>query len=256
MGKSLLINVDDIGIYPEAVRAAIEAIEYGAAALGSVMVVCSGSEMALAALGERPEIPIGVHLTLTRDFRDWAWAPLTRGKSIQHNGSLAPIDLRDELLSHARTKEVADEFRAQLEKALAAGLQVTHLDWHCLADGGREDIFDATLSLAREHQIELRAWTDYGRRQLTSHGHIAQDQPFIDSFSLPTEGKLERLVELIKRLPAGFSEWAVHPARYNPDDAGSSVRLADYDALTAPELLQALDDNGVTVLGYGTYPRA
>ena len=45
-----------------------------------------------------------------------------------------------------------DTFRlsgeAQIETVLAAGLAPTHLDWHCLRDGGRPDVFDLTRGLA------------------------------------------------------------------------------------------------------------
>ncbi|MBT2520159.1 ChbG/HpnK family deacetylase [Arthrobacter sp. ISL-28] len=108
------------------------------------------------------------------------------------------IDHRTELLAQARTDDVAVEFRAQLEKALEAGIRVTHLDWHCLADGGREDIFDATLHLAEEYHVELRAWTDYGRQQLSSHGRVAHNQPFLDSFSVPIDDKLQHLIDAVR----------------------------------------------------------
>jgi hypothetical protein len=48
-----------------------------------------------------------------------------------------------ELLARARLDEVEHEFRAQVD----AGLTSSHLDWHCLADGGREDILDLTVAL-------------------------------------------------------------------------------------------------------------
>ncbi|MBT2512192.1 ChbG/HpnK family deacetylase [Arthrobacter sp. ISL-30] len=207
--------------------------------------------MALTTLRDHTEIHVGVHLTLTRDFPDWAWSPLTEGGSIQRDGLLAPIDHRTELLAQARTDDVAVEFRAQLEKALEGGIRVTHLDWHCLADGGREDIFDATLQLAEEYQVELRAWTDYGRRQLSSHGRVAQNQPFLDSFSVPIDDKLQHLVDAVRQLPQGLSEWAVHPAGYNPRDEGSKVHSSDYDVLMSPAFRQALEDNEITVTGYG-----
>jgi chitin disaccharide deacetylase len=51
-----------------------------------------------------------------------------------------------------------------------AGLTPTHLDWHCLADGGRADIFDVTLMLADEYGIAVRAWLEPARRKLRDRG--------------------------------------------------------------------------------------
>ncbi len=251
MRRILLVNVDDIGIYPQAVEPAIDAIADGIAASGSVMTVCSGSNHALAVLAARPDIPVGVHLTLTQDLASWQWAPLTSGASIQRDGLLAPIEQRDNLLVRARIDDVVAEFRAQIDKALDADVHLTHLDWHCLADGGREDIFDATLDLADEYQIGIRAWTDHGRGQLRARGRVTQDQPFLDSFSVPVDGKLEFLLDLVRHLPAGLTEWAVHPAGYNPDDPGAAVRYSDREALLSPVLRQALADEQITVIGHG-----
>lgn len=203
MGRDLIINVDDIGVHEGAVEAAVEAITDGIAASGSIMTVCEGTAAALELLADRPEVPVGVHLTLTRDFPEWRWAPLTSGPSIQDGGFLLSIDHRERLLARAVAGDVAAEFRAQIEVVLDAGLHPTHLDWHCLADGGREDIFDLTLSLANEYELGIRAWTERARRRLRATGRTAQDQPFLDSFSIPIPDKERHLLERIERSRVG-----------------------------------------------------
>jgi chitin disaccharide deacetylase len=250
MARNLILNVDDIGIHNGAVEVAVEAITDGLAASGSVMAVCEGTAAALALLADRPAVPVGVHLTLTRDLPEWKWAPLTPGPSIQDGGLFLPIDHRKRLLAQATASDIAAEFRAQIEVVLKAGVQPTHLDWHCLADGGREDIFDLTLALANEYHLGIRAWTEHGREQLQASGRTAQDHPFLDSFALPISGKEDHLLEQIRHLPVGLSEWAVHPAAANPADPGSRVRVSDHRALMSSELRRAIQDEGITVLGY------
>lgn len=250
MQRTLLINADDIGIYPEAVQPAVETITDGIAASGSVMTVSSGSDLALSVLAAQPDVPVGVHLTLTRDFPCWRWAPLTGGTSIQRDGLLAPIEQREALLAQARTDHIVTEFRAQIEKALAAGLRPTHLDWHCLADGGRDDIFDATLDLAEEYEIGIRAWTSHGRSRVHASGRVPQDHPFLDSFAAPTNGKIPYLLDQIRDLPQGLTEWAMHPAGHNSDDPGALVRTSDYEALISSLLRTALRDEQVNVIGH------
>lgn len=250
MARDLIINVDDIGIHERAVEAAVEAITDGIAASGSLMTVCEGTAAALELLADRPKTPVGVHLTLTRDLPESRWAPLTSGPSIQDGGILLPIDQRERLLAQATAGDIAAEFRTQIEVVLEAGLRPTHLDWHCLADGGREDIFDLTLALANEYHLGIRAWTERGREQLRAVGRIAQDQPFLDSFAIPIPDKEEHLLEQIRHLPVGLSEWAVHPAAPNSADPGSSVRVSDYRALMSPALRRAIQDEDVTVLGH------
>jgi predicted glycoside hydrolase/deacetylase ChbG (UPF0249 family) len=251
VSRELIINVDDIGIYSGAVAAAIVTISDGVAASGSVMAVCPGTAAALEFLRDRPEVPVGVHLTLTADFPETPWHALTAGASISEDGRLLGIDQRERLLAQAEAGEVQVEFRAQIEKVLAAGVQPTHLDWHCLADGGREDIFELTLALAQEYGTGIRAWTDESRSALRSRGLPAQDQPFLDSFALPLVLKEAVFLDRIRRLPDGLSEWAMHPAEPDPDDPGGQVRLTDHELLLAASTRQVLHEEDILVRGYG-----
>ena len=65
---------------------------------------------------------------------------------------------RAALLAAAKLNEVERELRAQIEAVVDVGLAPTHLDWHCLADGGRADILDLTMALAQEYALAARVW--------------------------------------------------------------------------------------------------
>lgn len=250
MPRQLIINVDDIGIHPGPVAAAVETIAHGVAASGSVMAVCAGTAPALELLADRPGVPVGVHLTLTADL-PVPWSALTVGASISDDGRLVGIAHREQLLARAEAGEVKAEFRAQIETVLGAGVRPTHLDWHRLADGGREDIFDLTLALADEYGTGIRAWTDAGRATLRGRVLPAQDQPFLDSFAVPLADKQAVLLERLRRLPDGLSEWALHPATARPEDEGAQVRLTDHEFLLAAVTRRVLDEEDIAVTGYG-----
>jgi hypothetical protein len=94
---------------------------------------------------------------------------------------------------------------------LAAGLRPTHLDWHSLRIGGRADIFDLMLRLARESGLALRVAGRSWIEKLQSRGFPTNDYDFLDSYSLDPANKAGRYAELLRELPAGLSEWAVHP---------------------------------------------
>jgi predicted glycoside hydrolase/deacetylase ChbG (UPF0249 family) len=194
---------------------------------------------------------VGIHLTVTADFPDSPWSPLTAGSSIQEDGRLLGIERREQLLAQAVASDVKAEFRAQIEVLLGAGIRPTHLDWHCLADGGRDDIFDLTLELAVEYGVGIRAWTDHGRAAVRSRGRTAQNQPFLDSFAAPVEARWEWFLDRIRELPGGLTEWAMHPAQPTTFDKGSGVRVSDHELLLSASIRQALDDEEITVLGHG-----
>lgn len=213
------------------------------------MTPCPRARAVLEVLPERPQVPVGVHLALTADFPAAAWAPLTAGPSLQEGGYLMGVEHRKRLLTRAVASEVEAEFRAQIGAALAAGIQPTHLDWQCLAAGGRKGIFDLFWALAEEYSTALRTWGGHGHAALRGLGRTEQDQPFLDSFTLPVEGKQERVLAMIRALPPGISEWAFHPAGPHAADAGSEVRASDHDVLMAPATRQALQDETITMIG-------
>ena len=166
-----------------------------------------------------------------------------------------------ELLAQARLDEVELEFRAQIDAVLDAGLAPTHLDWHCLADGGRDDIFDLTVALAGEYGLAVRAWLEPGRRKLRQRGLPVVDHDFLDSFSLDLDGKAARYAQLLRDLPVGLSEWAVHPGLGNEesqaiDPGGWRVRRTDYEFLTSPQARELLQQEGIAVIDYRAIQQA
>ena len=251
--RVLLVNADDFGIYPAANAAVIDAIDHGIAASCSVMVLGPGAPDALRMLADRPDIAFGVHLTLVTDFPDQQWRIRTSGRSLlDATGRMFGSDDRAGLLRSARIDEVEAEFRAQLEVVLEAALTPTHLDWHCLADGGRADIFDVTLMLADEYGIAVRAWLEPARRRLRARGLPVVDHDFLDSFSIERPGKAARYVQLLRDLPAGLTEWAVHPALANADDSSSWVRRTDHEFLVSAQAREVVEEEGITVIGWST----
>jgi predicted glycoside hydrolase/deacetylase ChbG (UPF0249 family) len=251
--RVLLVNADDFGIYPAANAAVIDAIDHGIAASCSVMVLGPGAPEALRMLADRPDVAFGVHLTLVTDFPDQRWKTRTHGRSLlDASGRMFGSDDRTGLLRSARIDEVEAEFRAQIEVVLDAGLTPTHLDWHCLADGGRADIFDVTLMLADEYGIAVRAWLEPARRELRDRGLPVVDHDFLDSFSIERPGKAARYVQLLRDLPAGLTEWAVHPAFADAGDSSSWVRQTDHEFLVSGQAREVVEEEGITVIGWST----
>ena len=139
----LILNCDDFGLH-EAVNAGVlDAIENGVATSCSLMAPCPAAADAIALLRQRPHVRFGVHLALIHDSDRYVWGPCAAKAGVLSLldpaiGELftdAPINRR-RLLGQARLKDVERELRAQLESVVGAGLCPTHLDWHCLGDGG------------------------------------------------------------------------------------------------------------------------
>src|SRR5215472_13657177 len=172
--RLLIVNSDDFGMYPAVNTAVVESIELGIASSCSLMVPCPAAQQAMRLLGRKPGIDFGIHLTLTCDSDRNRWGPVAARELVpsllDETGELFTPDQAPQLLGRARLDEVELEFRAQIYAVAGTGLQPTHLDWHCLADGGRGDIFDLTVALATEYGLAVRAWRPHIARQARPHG--------------------------------------------------------------------------------------
>lgn len=261
--RVLIVNCDDLGMHESVNAAVVEAIEEGIAGSASLMVPCPAAEQAMQLLGRRPSIPFGIHLTLTRDGRGHRWAPVTPAADVPSlvdgEGLLFTSAAAPQLLAQARIEDVERELRAQIDVVARRGLRPTHLDWHVLADGGRRDILDLTVALARDHGLAARVWLDPGREQARGRGLPVVDHDFLDSFALPVAGKAERYVQALRALPAGLSEWAVHPAvgEETPAEAdlGWAVRRSDHAFLCSRRARRVIDDEGIVVIDHRALQR-
>jgi predicted glycoside hydrolase/deacetylase ChbG (UPF0249 family) len=256
--RLLIINADDFGMYPSVNNAVLQSIENGIAGSCSLMPPCPGARQALQLLQERPHIRFGIHLTLVCDFASYHWQPLAAAHKVPSlldgNGRMFSPDAKAQLLAQAQLNEVELELRCQIEAVLATGLAPTHMDWHCLADGGREDIFDLGLALAEEYRLAARVWLARGRQEARQLNLPVVDHEFLDSFSLDVETKATRYRQLFRELPAGLSEWAVHPglgdASARKIDNGWKVRHTDLEFLISSEAREAVRHERIMIIDY------
>jgi hypothetical protein len=260
--RVLIVNCDDFGMHDAVNAAVVESIENGIASSCSLIVPCPAAAGAMRLLHERPHIPFGIHLALIRDLPEYRWGPAADRAEVP---SLLDPDTnelyvdtpaqRAALLARAKLTDVEREVRAQIDMVVDAGLAATHLDWHCLADGGRADIFDLAMALAKEYGLAARVWLDNGRRKARQQGKPVVDSPCLDSYSISAVDKSATYERMLRNLPPGLTEWAVHPARGTAEwqtiePTGWRVRQTDHAFLTAPHAREILDHEGISVIDY------
>jgi chitin disaccharide deacetylase len=246
--RVLIVNCDDLGMHDSVNAAVVDSIENGIASSCSLLVPCPAAAHAMRLLRELPHIPFGVHLALVRDAPECRWGPVADKADVPSLLDPGTNELfvdtpeqRTALLAEARLPDVERELRAQINAVFDAGLAPTHLDWHCIADGGRADIFDLAMVLAEEYGLAARVWLDDGRRKARERGKPVLDNPFMDSYAIDLNDKAGTYERMLRDLPAGLSEWAVHPAQGNrwprADPAGRRIRLR------VPDLAESARDH-------------
>jgi chitin disaccharide deacetylase len=258
--RLLIINADDFGMCNSINEAIIGTLNEGLVRSTSLMVPCPWMLHATHFLADHPQIPFGVHLTAISDSADNRWRPVTAREKVSslldNAGYFYDFEHMPEFLAQVRLDQLEMEFRAQIEAVLAAGLHPTHLDWHSLRISGREDIFDVMFRLAREYGLALRVAGRSSIERLQMQGFPTDDYDVLDSYLLDPANKAARLAELLRELPVGLSEWAVHPGLDTPEltaiePGGNRIRQADYDFLMSEEAREIVREEGIVLLDYG-----
>jgi len=255
----LIINADDFGMCHAVNEAVFRALERGLLRSTTLMVPCPWALHAMHFLADHPEIPFGVHLTAISDWVDYRWGPVTNKTKvpslINEAGYFYDFDHMPEFLAHVQLEELEMEFRAQIEIVLRAGLNPAHLDWHSLRIRNREDIFNLMLRLAREYGLALRVAGRSAIDKVQSQGLPCNDYNFLDSYSIDPIGKSARYTQMLRELPAGLSEWAVHPGLSTPEllaieGDGNQIRQTDFDFLISEEAQAIIEEESIILLDY------
>lgn len=257
--RLLIVNADDFGMCHAHNTAILQAITEGIVASTSLMAPCPWAPEAMQMLRDHPEIPFGVHLTLIAEFTPCRWGPVASRRDVpsllDEAGYLCLDDRRAELLERARIEEVEAEFRAQIDAVLRAGLHPTQLDWHCLPDGGREDIFALTLALAREHGLALRTHHPAHAARCRELGLPTNDHPVLDSYGIDPDEKPALYRKMLRELPTGLTEWALHPSLGDEEARALEpetwrIRRSDFDFAVSPDVREIIEQEGITLLDY------
>ncbi len=139
-----MCHAANVGVY--------ESLRTGVATSATLMVPCPWAREASARyLGE----DIGVHLTLNAEWDLYRWGPITQAPSLLDGDGGFPRTQTD-VWDHADVDEVRRECRAQIERAILWGFDVSHLDSHMGTLQLRPEFFDVYLELAVDFGLPLR----------------------------------------------------------------------------------------------------
>jgi predicted glycoside hydrolase/deacetylase ChbG (UPF0249 family) len=252
--KLLIINCDDLGSTRSANVAAYDALRSGLATSATLMVPCPWARDAAAQYrGE----DVGVHLTLNAEWETYRWGPITHSPSLLDGDGGFPRTIED-VWDHADLEEVRKECRAQIERAIFWGFDVSHLDSHMGTLQLRPEFFDVYLELAVEFALPLRMagasaepLVGFPFRRLAAEEGVV----FPDQFVYTSVGSRRAFERTLFDLRPGVTEVYFHPAvdtdelrASHPDWAG---RVEDHAALCRdPAVADLVSRAGATLIGF------
>jgi len=254
--RLLIVNGDDLGSTHAANVGVYEALRDGVATSASLMVPCPWARDAAARYrGE----DVGVHLTLNAEHDLFRWAPITHAPSLLDGDGGFPRTVQD-VWDHADLDEVRRECRAQVERAIYWGFDVSHLTSHMATLELRPEFFDIYLELAADFRLPVRlgpASTErsvgFPFRALAHDEDIRSPDHLVRAAAVGSRRAIERA---LSDLPAGVTELVVHPAidtaelrAVDPDDWAG--RVDDHDLVTDGFTLRSVAQRaGATLIGY------
>jgi chitin disaccharide deacetylase len=257
--RLLIINADDFGMCNSINEAIIGALNEGVVRSTSLMIACPWAVQAANFLKDHPDIPFGVHLTVICDADNYGWGPVASKESIPDLVDLAghffSVDNFPKVIDQALLDQLETEFRAQIDAVLTLGLKPAHLDWHSLHLDSRIDVFELMFKLAKEYGLAFRVTGQPYIQKVQNLGLPANDFDLLDSYTIDPVNKSVRYAQMLHDLPAGLSEWAVHPGLDNsellalePD--GFHFRQSDFDFWTSQNAKDLIREEGITLIDY------
>lgn len=280
--KVIIMHVDDVGMSYDSNLGAYKATEKGVATSMSVMMPCGWVPGFVHYLKEHPKTDAGLHLTLTSEWKDYRWGPLSGkpavGGLVDEEGAMWG-SVRD-VVMHAKPDEIDKEIRSQLERARAMGFEPTHMDSHMGTLFATPEFLEKYLQLGMEKKIPVmfpgghntmilkESGTGLKIEQTTAIGKMLWEAglPVLDDlhnvsygFKYPKDKVLsdsalqqiaaQQYIESFKQLQAGVTMVIMHctaPTEVfqHISDSGT-IRRADLLAMLSPELKKYIADNGI-----------
>ena len=281
--KVIILHVDDVGMSWDSNQGAIQAMESGVANSLSIMMPCPWVPGFVHYMKEHPNVDAGLHLTLTSEWKDYRWPPLSGRPAVpslvdQEGAMWRSVEL---VAQNASPDEVETEIREQVRRAREMGFEPTHLDSHMgtlfatlefieryvkvgietkiplMFPGGHATMITKTSGVPAAWNEPLKAtgkriW-DAGLPVLDDIHNISYDFEYPKDENL-TDEQLQKLataqyIETMRQLKPGLSMVIMHctaPSEvFKHIGSSGRVRKADMLAMTDPAFRKFLKDEKI-----------
>ena len=154
----LILRLDDIGMNHSVNMAMKKMADTKMPFSASVQFACPWYQEAVVILKKNPQVSVGVHLTLTSEWKNYRWGPVTGREAVP---SLVDKDgyfhqsTRAFAKSGYKIEEVEKELSAQIERALASGLKISYIDPHMGIALSTPALRALTEKLARKYKLGI-----------------------------------------------------------------------------------------------------
>jgi hypothetical protein len=271
--RLVIIHTDDIGMCQATITAYADLWESGGISSGAIMMPCPWAWAAADYCKAHPGVDMGVHATLNAEWDLYRWGALSTVDPgtglVDENGFMWQ--------SSRQTQEKADpeavmaELQAQVRRALAWGVDVTHVDTH-MGTVAHPRFIPAYLQAAAAARLPVMVprgdpgiFMHMGMDADSAAGFATftaqleeQGLPLLDNLdSLPLdqpEGQIELAKQRLGAIPAGVTHFIIHPSVDTPELRAICPdwpsRVANYQTFMSKEIRDFIKNAGIQVVGY------
>jgi predicted glycoside hydrolase/deacetylase ChbG (UPF0249 family) len=250
-GVELAVRFDDMGMCHSVNSAVRQVIASGIPLSTSVMIACPWYLEAVEILKDHPEVGVGIHLTLNSEWGHYRWGPVLGASEVPSlvdaNGHFHASETEFRA-ADIDPEEVRSELRAQIQRALRAGLRIDYLDAHMLMAYATPELRAIVEDLAREYGLGIALYFQEHSASL---------------WDVAPEKKLSTLLRFVDQLRPGLNLLVIHPGLDTPEMAAlvdmnyatdpfrvSRHRQAEIDAISSPAFRKAVADRGIRLVTY------
>jgi len=251
----------------------MEALEKHWITAASILVPCPWFPEVARWAKAHPDADLGVHLDLNSEWTAFRWSPVSpqgKGSSLLDEDGYLPLTT-EYVAAKARPGDVEVEARAQIDKAQAAGIHLSHLDTHMATIVATAELFKVYLGLGRSSGLPvLLEHRDVGDQLTVGRGDEFYGVPMppgsvlVDKIlqlapGVPASQWMEAYKKLLSPLPPGSYQLIVHLA-YNDEemqgatwdhpDWGAQWRQNDLDTVRSAEFQRFLKDQGFILVSW------
>lgn len=263
--RILIINNDDAGMSHSSNIGTFEGFEKGVITSSTIMVPCPWFSEIVEYAKANPNRDFGIHLTLTSEWKYYRWTGIAPKESVKGlydpNGYLWRSV--EDVYKHATPKEALIEGRAQIQRALDAGIKVTHIDSHMGTYQLNPEYMKIYSQLASEFNLPLRMGSQktmekfgFGnlRKEYAEKGLVFTDYFIYDELQNYKEVK-SFWTDIVKNLKPGVTELYVHASKmsdelrsitYSSKTRAEEAELFTYDK----EFKELLEKENIKLISY------
>ncbi len=256
----LIIRGDDMGSSHSANVASIDTYVNGIEKSIEVMVVTPWFPEAVRMLNENQGVDVGLHLTITSEWENIKWRPLTHCPSLtDRNGYFLPMlspnpNYKGLAITENEWKldEIEREFRAQIELALKNIPRISHISGHMGSTSFAPQVSELTRRLAAEYGL-----ADVSTNPIDDYAILGG---VYNAWGKPPSEKENAFIEMLTKLEAGKTYLFVeHPSLNNDEmkavyhigyENVAEDRQAVTDMFKSQKVKDIIAEKGIRLVSY------